>query len=179
MRVPDALIRAVCYPTSYRLTKLKRLEIPKKEATVVPVVNPIAPLSVLPPKRRRGTTYTYDQQKKQMILLERKGNLKNDDYRFFYGSAQEHHIAANCRWCDKVTPSPEARKNGHDACKFQLLQLYQRLKKDRNCAVCESRSSSFHWGVPLCSKECKDAFKFENPHPLVWERNEMKRTLVQ
>jgi hypothetical protein len=142
LRIPVALIRQVCYPTSYRLPKMAHL-VTEKEPVSEPVrsyANPVYP------------------RLRQVIT----GNLPNDEYRFFQGTYDENTTTATCRWCREILHSQEARLKHKGDCKVKLVELYGVLLSARHCIVCNSFTSETYWGIPLCKIDCKDQWKISN-----------------
>jgi hypothetical protein len=151
MRVPIAFIQAVCYPTSYRLPKLTRLEVAK----------PVTPSAVKPHYTVPVGSLGY--------FRNQQGNLDHGEYRFFMGHVNKDDKSGSCRWCREPIMSTILRKkhkNKGQSCQEKLGRVYQQLIQAKTCAVCNKHTLSDHWGVPLCLGECRDTFKFTIPGPL-------------
>ena len=168
-RVPNSLIRRLCYPTSYRLPKLEYMQYPPKPAEMerksyVPSHVPNRLISAAELMARRASAQLdYD-----------KGNLKNDEYRFFVGYPVVGSNCSTCRWCQARFDSEDGRKAHKKAeCKRKLTDLYTLLLKDRNCVMCENHTAKEYWGVPLCSVTCKNEFRFALSSTMRFEINRL------
>lgn len=160
-KVPVALIRRLCYPSTYRLPKLKRLMFPRPvSAKLMPETPVIVPYSRLVgnrvlPGSSEGVVH----------------NLPNEDYRIWFGRAHSGWCSATCRWCGAICHTKETR-NAHllnGTCDTHLLAIYRILRKDGNCACCDDRTTKAKWGVPLCSDECVDEWRISLPGVLKFE----------
>jgi hypothetical protein len=104
---------------------------------------------------------------------EPKGNLGQEEYRFWIGYREEASQYAMCRACRRSVYSTKGReahfKNeecfvGGDPCSTRLVKAYKALDSMEICIVCKKRHyGKGKWGVPLCeSPECHSAWKFGN-----------------
>lgn len=166
MRVPNSLIRRLCYPTSYRLPRMDHMQYPPKPADMER--KPYVPAHV--PSRLVNPTVQYSRH--QETLDFNKGNLKNDEYRFFVGYPATHSTHSTCRWCQARFETEEGRKLHKKAeCKRKLTDLYELLLKDSNCVMCENRTPREYWGIPLCNLTCQNEFKFTMSGSMKFEIN--------
>jgi hypothetical protein len=102
------------------------------------------------------------------------GNIREEDYRFWKGSATAYmgKNLATCRWCLELCNGLEAmhqhHRKGH--CKDFLMALYRFAKtssKQRYCFSCKRETSQFRWGIPLCNATtCLARWKFNLLHTL-------------
>lgn len=99
----------------------------------------------------------------QKGLISLPGNLANDEYRYWIGIRSEKADWSTCRFCGASAQSKEARKEhkGSGCCK-KLEQCYSFLLRDHLCVMCDKRTDSKKWGVPLCSEECETKWKFDS-----------------
>lgn len=163
LKVPNALIRRLCYPTSYRLPKMEHMQYPPKPADTVkkPYVPSHVPTRLTQPTVQPSSTLDYE-----------KGNLKNDEYRFFVGYPSTASTHSTCRWCQGRFETETARKAHKKAeCKRKLTDLYAVLLKDSNCVMCDNRTPREYWGIPLCSATCRNEFKFTMSQAMKFEIN--------
>lgn len=170
VRVPNALIRRVCYPTSYRLPKMPpRLEFPKKpeEKPVVPHI-PVRSTFAM----RGSPPHLVDISGKSpaVVMDYGRGNLPNDEYRFFIGYPAKQSTVSVCRWCTGRFETEAARKAHKESdCKRNLISLYQRLRLDKLCVVCDVKTHREYWGLPLCSDACEQEYRFAVPDSMKFE----------
>lgn len=156
-RVPDSLIRRLCYPSSYRLPKLVHLEFPKKVIPVVSAYNRNYDAAFGRGSRlRAGTDHLQDWQ---------KGNLHKDEYRFWIGAPFIKSNLSTCRWCKAMCYSPLDRKNHTSkGCNPKLITVYGALLREAMCVMCRKPTyGTASWGVPFCSKTCAEAWRYEDP----------------
>ena len=172
-RVPDALIRRLCYPSSYRLPKVERLMYPApKDAPRIFSNFPVV---------RRGSVSTFYPERKALEEVQ-LGNLLNDEYRLFVGRATNVSTWGQCRWCDGHFRNFEARKNHLTSgkCKENLSELYRNVRvatksKPMCCLVCDLQKDSLTWGIPICSISCANKWRFAMPDAFLFERTVMKQ----
>lgn len=94
-----------------------------------------------------------------------KGNLREEDYRFWKGYAIEDE-GAQCRWCSSVYKGRHNMVEHHRfaPCKEYLLALYKYAKqctKQWYCFSCKKETKFFRWGIPLCqTANCIANWKF-------------------
>jgi hypothetical protein len=96
-------------------------------------------------------------------------NLPQGEYRFWEGSHWLESDYARCRACGSIVrEGVEARKRHmeKEGCTTLLVRAYAQMLKDRACAVCDKHTKQSMWGVPLCSKDCVERWKGNNPHSL-------------
>lgn len=145
---PIALIRRICYPTSVRLPQraLLGIRVPKK---VIPTV---------------VESRFYAARNFGRVGNNRKGNLNNEEYRFFIGKFDSTLVVSTCRWCGDAFYSAKARKD-HEGidCHRALTDLYKKLIALKKCAICQAYCSKTYWGVPLCGDSCQEEWRFTMP----------------
>lgn len=100
-----------------------------------------------------------------------KGNLENDEYRYFMGCKSEHATFAKCRICEQAFVSHLARR-GHSKASdcmrtFNIgLNVWLGTKRQTNgtllpCAACHKDTLNRKWGIPLClDTVCMENWKF-------------------
>lgn len=145
MKVPIALIRQVCYPTSYRLPKMSSLAWEKE-----PVDTPRSPYTV---HRTDGFVQvhrsSFAERRRDPLIWE--GNLPLEAYRFFTGQFNKESTMSTCRWCGTTfTTHDQREQHGKSTCKPSLVQAYAYLQTIERCGVCNNLTHSTKWGVPLC-----------------------------
>jgi hypothetical protein len=141
LKVPNSMIRHVCYQTNYRLPQLERLAVERAPKKVIPITN------------IRGYTPSRITLREGKL----KGNLPRDDYRFFLGTYGGDNEIGVCRWCGIVThSSKERREHGKSTCKCSLVELYGILLIGKKCAICNAFTGEKCWGLPLCKDGCQN-----------------------
>lgn len=91
------------------------------------------------------------------------GNLDNVDYREFIGMSVQESTYAKCRGCETVIMRLEERGAHRITCKPLILSTIRLLIKDRRCVICDRATALHGWGLPLCSDNCKVAWRFGMP----------------
>ena len=93
------------------------------------------------------------------------GNLDNHEYEFFAGSVWDASDKATCRMCQETFWQKSTRKDHYTKteCSQLIKKLATFLRRDKQCVVCDSRTTRTTWGFPLCDKECVAIFKFWSP----------------
>jgi hypothetical protein len=98
------------------------------------------------------------------------GNLDNNDYRYWIGlkNSLPGDGVAICRCCHAVFPV-KLIKNHKQGCPKKLEAAYALLQKDKRCVICNEETSRQVWGVPLCSMQHIDEWRFAaaRPHWLI------------
>jgi len=96
------------------------------------------------------------------------GNLKNWEYRFWIGVAQEYGTFSVCRACRTVCHGGAERfLHKHDSkkswwnCNVLLVNTYKELLEKGKCVVCKDYTKKQKWGVPLCGGSCQERWKFD------------------
>lgn len=172
-KVPIALIRHLCYQSSYRLPKLERIQFPE----------PMLP-KPKPYHANRATNLLKIVQgaTRPVILIPAgfpsvdpsivsRGNLPNDEYRYYVGKMSEQYLFATCRFCEAVIGGPVNRKNHETGyCKENLLIIYRLLREKGNCVVCDKKTNYSKWGIPLCTIPCENEWRFSIPGAFKFER---------
>jgi len=143
MSIPIALIRKVCYPSGNRLPKLTRLDYKWQNPTLQPVMN---------------------LEKSSMTGVTVRGNLHNDEYRFFVGKIDRLAVGCFCRWCgEPIYTEIGCKRHGKGTCKQSLVDLYKRLLCLKRCMCCNQHTIREYWGLPLCSVKCENEWRFTSP----------------
>lgn len=159
---PIALIRRVCYPTSYRLPAMARMAVRAQEKP--PIVYPASAGVIVHPGRFH-----------RMPVPNMDGNLSKEEYRFFIGKIDKGYRVAVCRWCSAYVHSEEDRRDHKEnECPRKLISLYSKLIKIGKCGFCNNVTSHYVWGIPICGKTCENAWKFEMPPALRLVINRIK-----
>lgn len=89
------------------------------------------------------------------------GNLTLAEYRFWIGVQVPHSNMRICRGCKETIYSSIAagvhkeKKVWGDPCTIRLVRLYKKMLELGLCAMCQERTNTQRWGVPLC-KPSKD-----------------------
>jgi len=98
------------------------------------------------------------------------GNLNNDMYRFLVGACAESSKMTICRCCRKTMYHGGEEWKEHNtltekqfgrSCPVRLIAAYKYLLTKQECVVCNKRTTSSRWGVPLCNAACEYRWKFE------------------
>jgi hypothetical protein len=117
---------------------------------------------------RRRAQLNKAQQISQRPLVP-KGNLINDDYRYWRGFAISNARpgSGTCRWCQVLFNDREEMLTHHSKspCKQLLTALYrfakQGFKFQYYCFSCKKVTDNFYWGVPMCDDvQCYTKWKF-------------------
>ena len=113
-------------------------------------------------------TYASYETPSQSKIVD-KGNLPEDDYRFWRGTMNAGISHAMCRWCGQWSDSPLARKahfrgKSNQQCSNKLRALINWARKNHKfCFACGSYTYKERWGIPLCDREiCIRKWKFSN-----------------
>lgn len=98
-----------------------------------------------------------------------RGNLKEEEYRFWKGAAQASDPSSICRWCFGTAYTAEQRRNHHALlhCNAKLMVVYKLGKslEHPKCFVCGHVGHWNRWGVPLCNNPgCLSRWKFSPIH---------------
>jgi hypothetical protein len=170
MKVPDALIRRVCYPSSIRLPDLDIMTYP----TPKPAIEKI-PLA-LP---RPAEFHPFDNSRfLRAVVPDYPGNIPNEEYRFWIGKLTQTVTTAECRWCNVVVDSLAHMRIHLRAgqCKENLLAVYKKIRHppspiaQPDCLCCDRPTDKLEWGVPICSTKCKNAWKFRSPEGFAYAK---------
>lgn len=110
---------------------------------------------------------------KEAKLLVAKGNLEQEEYRYWIGYDMEPAESswAMCRTCRSSTYGKDQRKAhlndpdflvGGMNCSERVVEALRRISDTAICIVCKKpRGNYSKWGVPLCvSSSCERAWKF-------------------
>jgi hypothetical protein len=118
--------------------------------------------------RRKGQLQKSQQQVSQKSLVP-KGNLINDDYRYWKGFSLNYSALneGTCRWCQVLFRGRDKMLEHHNksSCKLHLTALYRYAKlsskTQRYCFACKQETSNAHWGIPMCDdSNCYSRWKF-------------------
>lgn len=92
----------------------------------------------------------------------------HSEYALFAVDVQHDRVInACCRVCDDLIFTQEEKREHHNReCKKILRQAFHKLSVDARCVICDKRTSSEKWGVPLCvGTNCEDEWMHENARP--------------
>lgn len=147
-------------PGGKRLPKMKRIT----QASVLPAhYQPRKGPSVVD---QRWLTQLRNERKKEFSPVkgeQREGNLLFGDYRYWYGMNNPCSQWSKCRACNFSAIGVEARKRhfANTSCGRITTDAIKEL--DENfCVVCEKRTYTKFWGIPLCAQGCKSAWMFND-----------------
>jgi hypothetical protein len=95
-------------------------------------------------------------------ILESKGNLDENDYRYWIGNRYPGAQYSTCRRC-MVLVHVEQRKehSKKNDCNLLLVEVFKKLQFDKRCVQCDEVTLFSKWGIPLCDRFCIDDWKFE------------------
>jgi len=115
-----------------------------------------------PPKtRKKSLLGKYYEKRDKDAVTVRDGNLENAEYEFYAGVDFQSAPSSHCRCCHHMVFGAEERKRHKDKdCHATLKAAYKLLCIDMACVMCDARTLRKKWGVPLCSNECIQKFKF-------------------
>ena len=143
-QVPWPIIHAIVYSNGRRLPKLIR-EIPPE---------PVTPLKVVLPKT-------------QVVYGPSAIGLSEDDLRYWVGEKRKDYCTGygKCRWCGYIRYTNQARKDHFrmGVCRTLIGQVSTYLKPFHLCVCCMKRTACLKWGMPFCSDECRDKFRYGEP----------------
>lgn len=189
-RVPVALIRRLCYPSTYRLPKLERLQFPAPKAPIKP-----APSAYDGMMHRAATTIALANGKPPIPALNQivqrmtqrsvpgptpcYGNLNNEEYRFWAGHSEPEYSDAQCRWCSSHFRTADQRKQHHadSDCRENLMVVVKLLRHDKNCVCCDDRTTNAKWGIPLCDEKCENEWRYSLPGAFRFAVDNLKRDM--
>lgn len=124
----------------------------------------------------RRAKQTSDFRKMATSDLAWKGNLGEEEYRFWIGHRNPVSFFAMCRCCRKSIYSTDSglRKShfkdehyvvGGDGCARRLTDAFKEINKTApdNCIVCHTKFYGHgKWGIPICaSPVCLNTWKFD------------------
>jgi hypothetical protein len=176
MRVPDALIRRVCFPTSYRLPKEEPMIFPapiKAVKRAVSSVNANLALSRFVGHTSGSRTTLYPDRSSIAGIYDYVwGNLSNEQYQFFWGRSEIKSGWRKCRICDETFLTDMEAKNHLLAsdCKYITGEVSKLVRHTRQCIVCDTKTKKKTWGMVLCSEKCVTEYRFHNPETFTWFR---------
>jgi hypothetical protein len=157
-RVPWGIIEQVVHPKGRRLPSEKGLfPITDHDAKYRPWTSPRTP------EKENLLQLVRKRHQEGKISPQRMGNLLNGDYREFQGSATVDSDYSVCRGCDTVCRTKMARDLHRNSCKLTILDAIKLLGRDGLCAVCDKRTSTRMWGVPLCDTNCQTVWRYFTP----------------
>jgi hypothetical protein len=93
-----------------------------------------------------------------------KGNLKEEQYRFWNGSASTSTNIATCRWCRHWAYGPDAMQSHQSKTDHSriLREIYDFARKQRTpmCFTCGAKTTKEHWGIPMWKKNrCRNKWR--------------------
>lgn len=175
---PNWALRASCKLGGHRQSKREIVQeghriVPWVDAPEMPPKRPLGPFlkdsdsqeacnRALMRRRKRQAANSGPAARKAVP----KGNLREDDYRFWKGYALDSlGEGAQCRWCGAYLQGRNAMQAHHaaDYCKERLLALYRFAKKGPQCycLACKTQTPGRRWGLPLCQRpSCIGRWKF-------------------
>lgn len=143
--VPDRWqIKQMCFPAGARL---------KKRPPKAPLYDPIKAYGVIYtpviPRIHHASSNILPAFNEAASL---KGNLENEDYRFFIGSYNKNEMYSQCRVCLKLLFTKAARKaHGSEyGCCLLLTNTSKALLKTDTCVVCGEHCYAAKWGFHMC-----------------------------
>lgn len=84
-----------------------------------------------------------------------RGNLREEEYRFWNGSQSTQTDIATCRWCRHWAYGHEAMRAHQSRTDHTriLREIYDAARKMnvKMCFTCGARSRHERWGIPLCN----------------------------
>lgn len=91
------------------------------------------------------------------------------DFRFWGVYLNIYNVVqkCTCRNCGGVVISQHLRRHHSEVleCYDKLVKAYNLLELDSKCVICNVKTSSRKWGVPLCSKKCVNDWCFHTIRP--------------
>lgn len=163
LRVPLGLIRALCYPGGTRLpqrvSKARPSEI-EGDAVTIPVVyaSAVSYVPVVMPESFRNPG------------LDVMGNLSNEAYKFFKGSAIKVSHYFQCRGCFVEAYVKEQKLQHMRECRPLMQAIEERVRRDKVCVICNLSTDKSRWQIPLCSETCISKWRFQMPVPWITAR---------
>jgi hypothetical protein len=151
-KLPDYLVLRGIRPGGIRLTKIK----PWTEPFVSSYRGPSGAYGHMFPRPSVNAT-----------APNRLGDLlANGDIRYWAGTDPSHPYAA-CRNCGEVAMYHDERKEHlKRGCGGLLTNAYKLLlRRPMRCVICDKESSLSAWGVPLCSKDCREDWSWADRQP--------------
>ena len=156
--VPWGIIEQVVHPKGRRLPSEPGLfPVTDHDAKYRPWTSPRSP------EKENLLQLVRKRHQEGKISPLRMGNLLNGDYREFQGSATVDSDFAVCRGCDVVCRTKIHRDMHRGTCKLTILDAIKLLGRDGLCAVCDKRTSTRMWGVPLCDTNCQTVWRYFIP----------------
>lgn len=202
MSIPNYMLRRLFFPGGVRLLK----------ATPEEKAQGICPTCSKPVFEKRfmgvmqldglyshGNVYHYgcrevsgSWHKVGAVFTVPRGNLPQEEYRYWIGYAQQQSGYAMCRACRGSFYSDQQRELhfkddkvfvGGQNCAVRLVAAYKILLTGQTCLICKrQRFNHTKWGVPICESDtCERAWKFESTRWIELERillDQRKRDLL-
>lgn len=123
-----------------------------------------------------GAVYHYQCRQAAGPFLSRrnkvlKGNLEEEEYRFWVGTPEQGMGFSMCRAC-RTSIYNKLDRDGHFKdpkfsigglqCSVRLVNAYKKLSDLTQCLICKKqRFGHTRWGVPICdSPTCESNWKF-------------------
>ena len=162
LKIPAGLLASICYSGGRRLSRITEY-FTEEPHTLVNV------------GRSFGTGPMGLVTSPLVVPPTQLGNLGNEAYRFFKGFWNSQAGVCVCRGCFFSTTLQE-RSLHMMSCRAIIQAVFQLLRKDGLCVVCDTKTSKECWSVPLCSEACKDTWRFSIPesykhaHALLMQR---------
>jgi len=108
------------------------------------------------PDTARGSWERSRQRPVRDFYAEKpiRGNLREEEYRFWNGNHAMNSEVATCRWCKTWCYGRDAmQKHQSETEHLRILrEIYDFARKQgsRLCFSCGIKTSYEHWGIPLC-----------------------------
>lgn len=94
----------------------------------------------------------------------RRGNLDENEYRYWCGRVDHRSTCASCRVCGMSVCTLDARKQHSKdmevSCHHICDVICEVLKKEKYCVSCGAFTYQQRWGIPMCCEPCQTAFRF-------------------
>lgn len=104
------------------------------------------------------------QEEEELSKKVVRGNLKEEQYRFWNGTIGNMSNVATCRWCRRWCYGPaEMREHQQKTDHNRILAaIYDcaRARKLWHCFACRASTRHEHWGIPLCAgNRCRNKWR--------------------
>lgn len=113
---------------------------------------------------RLGPSLRYENKRLEGIRDIVRGSLQEWEYRFWVGEKETFpQKGAICRVCRATVISTSGRffHKGEKDCFTVMTQALKILIPRGRCLVCDQTTTKQRWGVPLCSPNCVETWKFD------------------
>lgn len=157
MAMPLWILRSITQPYGSRLPKVQLLAKPKTNGSRY------LPMIYQGDDDWNGGNTIWTANDREIVngkVVD--GNLENQEYEFFMGSAWADAQRAVCRFCGETMWVKALRKE-HFAktdCSQNIKKIAALLRRDKKCVICDTGSNRTIYGLPICKVECLAKFKF-------------------